>query len=605
MKTALKRFVSLLMVLMMVMSNVGTAFSDALDENETTTAPVGFGGVNYLDDSPETNPTSTNLNDFVGSFTLTDSKGNVIDWSNDGTATLDQAETYKVKLVFDEKQTGTQFASTGLVYTFPDGFTATPVSASGVLQFGGKDVASYEVKDNKIYITPYYSSDNGNTFHADKADGDKSFVDLFKNAEMTIWYTGKFTSSSDGKTFDFGDGAKVTVELENSDNDAKVTVNKSISDSSKLAEGKLTYDVELKVAGKDLTKVTVTDTLKDTYTTYDTNSLVVKDSSGNVIDSSKYTVVWNGSSFTLTMTDTELLNQATPPAENVFHIVYDGNVDTSILSSTTSVKVGENGVTAKLTGNNEPEITSPESHDYETIESTLKKVATGTSYNSGVATQTWKITVGNGYTNVSDQTVNDTWTTSGTGLTGDPALSGTVNVTLTGSDGKTYQINNKAYSDVFTAQDNGFKVDVAKLADLAGMPEDVDVTKAEITYTTTVAYDTAGANGKVNNTATTSGGSETATGGVTAQAPTVNPTKEITALDPNFQNATYKVTIPVDKYYNGVTGFYVIDRAQFVGNTGTGYAIALNPTDITAQLVVDGTTTDVPYVVFSDIQIGT
>ncbi len=121
--------------------------------------------------------------------------------------------------------------------------------------------------------------------------------EIFKkasNASFKLTFAGRFSFTEDETTIQFNSEVSKTVKIDRT----------TQADISKSAEfdpetGKANFTVDLKGIQGTSTGVVVTDTMLGTALTLDPNSIVVKDSDGNIVDSATYTKSIDGNNFTL------------------------------------------------------------------------------------------------------------------------------------------------------------------------------------------------------------------------------------------------------------------------------------------------------------------
>lgn len=192
---------------------------------------------------------SSDLADFLDSFTITDSKGNEV--SNGGTVYLDQ--DYTIRLSFSETPDGEaylQFAYDNngeLVYDIPDSIVFAE-GFSNFITMDGDDVGEFTVEVDA----------NGNgtlrVKFGDNSEG-KNLIDEYANLSFSVEMTAKIQSTGSGneEEIDFGDDATITVMVVPTDNTPHLDVEKVYINGFDHATNTVQYKVKITAVGDSIT----------------------------------------------------------------------------------------------------------------------------------------------------------------------------------------------------------------------------------------------------------------------------------------------------------------------------------------------------------------
>ena len=233
----MKKWVSLLLVLMLALGNV---LSATAEDAAAVSAPIQLPVLLAADNGQ--NAGTDGMEGLLKEIVIKDEKGQAI--RNGDTVYL--GEKYTFSLSFQENGPYKQFVlqeDGTLVYQFPADVRIQDTSDYPVFN-GTTKIGHYTVRDNRMVFTPYYTKD-GNTFTAEKTEGSYSIVEFYGNAWLNFEFEGSFTAEGKKKDIPFGGTAKVEVDVEQRAPTPKLDVKKEsfVSEDRKAIQ----YTVTAKV----------------------------------------------------------------------------------------------------------------------------------------------------------------------------------------------------------------------------------------------------------------------------------------------------------------------------------------------------------------------
>lgn len=398
---SMKQWISLLLVMVFVLGNVLTVAAE--DETTSISAPLHL-SVLRAGNNPR-NAGTNGMENLLSSVTIKDSNGNLV------TSTATLGETYKFSMVFKEDGPYKQFVLQDgtLVYKFPDNIKIKDTTNYPVFN-GTTKIGEYTIRDNQLVFTPMYTSD-GESYSAVQTEGSYSFVDFFGNAWLNFEFDGTFEKEGKQEEIDFGGGVKVIVDVEQKTPTPKLEVKKE----SKVSENKkeILYTVTAKVTEADATKLVIKDQIWNTegIGQLDVNRLTVRikktDGTFETVDPSQYTLkVNNSENGDNRYHDFELTFKGDIPKDTEYVIDYPISVNYDDLAKKyDKIRIGGNEITAET--DNDRKTSYTYGHEFEGTKK-VGKDCTGSDKDKQLLK--WKLTIGNGTTDIADKTATDRWT---------------------------------------------------------------------------------------------------------------------------------------------------------------------------------------------------
>lgn len=560
-----ERFTSLLLTLMLILTSALPAAAEGVSSNAIQ--------IHMLSASQYAGNTGNQgMGELLTSITIKDANGNLVTDHSE----VELGKLYKFSMRFEETDESKQFVLDDdgrLVYTFPEGLTIQDKASFPVFS-GSSRVGYYEIKNNQLIFTPYYTED-GKSFTPDKSKG-WSFVDYFGNAWLNFDFEGVFSAEATNKRFEFGDGVDLTVTVKKPETPPKSEVEKT----SKLSDDKqsIEYTINAKVTDANADTFTITDTIRSgtAIGALDQSSFTVVDKkTGQLVPASAYTVDFksNGEG-DYTGFELKFVNGA--PKDSEYEIKYRVGLNLNDLKGEyKNVTVGANGVKAD-TGKGSSESQTPGFN----FEGEKKVGKDHVSSDSNAQTMKWKLTIGNGQSDIHDVTATDSWT---------PLPTGVESIEL--AENTTFTI--KLYSDfektciqtiTVTKDDTDFSKYFTVTTDANGKETGFvfktpasasgDVKRCTVEYVTKVTRDSEHANDWLNvkNDASSGGDSDSGSGNLGPSDSGGTPDKNATldektadiTSDPDYILYTVKATIPKEKRGKALM---LTDRLRWSENT--------------------------------------
>lgn len=560
-----ERFTSLLLTLMLILTSAMPAAAEEISSNaiqiHVQSASVYAGNTGIQ-----------GMGELLTSITIKDADGNLVTDHSD----VELGKLYKFSMRFEETDESKQFVLNDqgqLVYTFPEGLNIQDKASFPVFS-GSSRVGYYEIKNNQLIFTPYYTED-GKNFTSDKSKG-WSFVDYFGNAWLNFDFEGEFSAEATDKKFEFGDGVDLTVTVKKPATPPKSEVEKT----SKLSDDKhsIDYTITAKVTDANADTFTITDTIKSgtAIGALDQNSFTVVDKkTGLPVPASNYTVDFKSNSEgDYTGFELKFINGA--PKDSEYEIKYTVGLNLNDLKGEyKNVTVGANGVKAD-TGNGSSESQTP-GFNFEGEKNVGKDHV---SSDNNAQTMKWKLTIGNGQSDIKDVTATDSWTPLPTGVDAIELAENTAFTIKLYSDFDktcietiTVTKNDPDFSKYFTVttDENGKETGFTFKTPASANGE---VKRCTVEYVTKVTRDSEHTNNWLNvkNDASSGGDSDSGSGSLgpsnsggaqDKNATLDEKTADITS-DPDYIIYTVKATIPKEKRGKSLT---FTDRLRWSQNT--------------------------------------
>lgn len=575
----MKRIISLLMTLMLICSSV-TANADVI---------VNSTGVSFAVQEMAQNH---ELNRFLREITVIDpeTKQEV----TDGKFVKDKEYTFRLK--FQEGNYENQFtvdASQNMIYTYPDGLNVTAKPGQlDVKTTDGKVIGVYEIQQKQLVFTPYYSSDNGKTFHPrGENETGKTYAELATNTSIEFDFNAKLTGDSGKQEIKFGDNVTKEWTIVPPDKMPKAEGRKEATYDAKTK--KLYYTVTATVRDNPTDSLVIRDDLKlsDYIKGIDTSTFVVKKKVANgeeeTLKPEAYEdkLVWSATNgktdgFTLTFGHEE--------KDTTYTITYEVPLDEDKLKELSgTVTVGENHVKVDVDGDKDANDVPWWGANVKG-EKPIHKTFVGKD-TQDYSKLKWKLVIGyeQNETNIAGRTVTDSWkvTENADAVSNTTFVSGSGKITLHLADGTT-QVIDGTNADQYFVQNAGKQNEFTFT--VPGTSEKWDVRWCEVEYETDCEYKDETAvnkpNVKVENTAKDEDGNSSSTsgsaGGQDPTPPTPNSQVNKTVRRDENGDYVYEVTVVVPKEWIGKTGFYLKDVNYFVDTASNGVGIDANPKKI-------------------------
>ena len=410
----MKRFFSLMMAVILLMC---AAVPAAAEEGAEIISPSAR--INFRSSAQNTKNVGNNgMGGLLTDVVIIDENGKDV---TKGPVEVGQKYTFK----FDFKEDGEnkQFVEGKLTYRFPEGLTFENVARQPVKDSTGTIVGYYEIANNELTFTPRYTTIDGGQYYDERTDDHPySFIDV-TNASLSFDFKGEFKNASEGEnsSFEFGAGKTITIKVNPENKESKAEVVKTSEKAVQGGRQGIAYAIDVNVSGtNDPTILRVWDAPGgNNKSVLDWSALLGNDwtnqfevvrvsadgTTETVVNSADYTLSRNTNNGEYTGFELEF-NENVVKTGDHYRIRYFVPINEAELAKHADrVYVGSNNVWAKVDGKEDHAWSGDQTFDG-TKE--IAKQATGTNREN--QTINWKLTVGNGTTDIAGKIVTDEWT---------------------------------------------------------------------------------------------------------------------------------------------------------------------------------------------------
>lgn len=410
----MKRFFSLMMAVILLMC---AAVPAAAEEGAEIISPSAR--INFRSSAQNTKNVGNNgMGGLLTDVVIIDENGNDVT-----SGPVEVGQKYTFKFDFEEDGENKQFVEGKLKYRFPDGLTFENVARQPVKDSTGNIVGYYEIANNELTFTPRYTTIDGGQYYDERTDDHPySFIDV-TNASLSFDFKGEFKNASEGEnsSFEFGAGKTITIKVNPENKESKAEVVKTSEKAVQGGRQGIAYAIDVNVSGTDdPTSLKVWDApggnnksvldwsalLGDDWTNqFEVVRVSADGTTETVVDSAVYTLIRNTNNGEYTGFELEF-NENVVKTGDHYRIRYFVPIDEAELAKHADrVYVGSNNVWANVDGKEDHAWSGDQTFDG-TKE--IAKQATGTNREN--QTINWKLTVGNGTTDIAGKIVTDEWT---------------------------------------------------------------------------------------------------------------------------------------------------------------------------------------------------
>jgi len=310
--------------------------------------------------------TTTSLDPFITHVTI---NGNT-----DTAVTVVDGDSVKIAISYTVGANQLSSTQKTLTYQLPAGFSISKLQSGTVFKTGTSDaIGTYQI-----------TTDGAVTINFNETYDPTGIL------SGTIQVDGSASSSGGTGSKSYNIGASTLTVEPKTEATTDLNVSKT-HDITTVKDGKIHYTVTAYTVKGTAGTVNITDTMTANNVSYDTDSFVVKDTDGNVVDTSKYSLSFAGDSVSI-------LNLPQLTAGGQYTITYTATPDWS--ASADTGKSVNNNVTATSGGDTKT------TQDYVWLD-LIKKYG---SYDEKTGTINWTITVNDGKTNLNGFTLSDVLT---------------------------------------------------------------------------------------------------------------------------------------------------------------------------------------------------
>ena len=409
----MKRFFSLMMAVILLMC---AAVPAAAEEGAEIISPSAR--INFRSSAQNTKNVGNNgMGGLLTDVVIVDENGKDVT-----SGPVEVGQKYTFKFDFEEDGENKQFVEGKLTYRFPEGLTFENVVRQPVKDSTGNIVGYYEIADNELTFTPRYTSDGRQYYDERTSDHPYSFIDV-TDASLGFEFKGEFKNASEGEnsSFEFGAGKTITIKVNPENKESKAEVVKTSEKAVQGGRQGIAYAIDVNVSGTDdptILKVwdapggnnkSVLDwsaLLGDDWTNQFKVVRVSADGkTETVVDGADYTLTRNTNNGEYTGFELEFDKNVVKTGDH-YRIRYFVPIDEAELAKHADrIYVGSNNVWADVDGKQDHAWSGDQTFDG-TKE--IAKQATGTNREN--QTINWKLTVGNGTTDIAGKIVTDEWT---------------------------------------------------------------------------------------------------------------------------------------------------------------------------------------------------
>lgn len=226
----LKKLMSLLLALLMLTGNMAAALATDTDIVAVGTVhPSELIQVYAIDHSSD-------LRDFVTGFQIIDANGTDV---TDSTILYDGVN-YTFKINFKETNS-LQFglgADNKMHYTLPEGFTYNGTGSFPAKDDQGRTTGMFEVANGEVTFTPWYYNAKTDTYYQERKEStDKSFLDMYSDAELWCNLQGTVSIKEGQQEIKFSDTIKKQFTVEQEQKKPYADVTKTNADQTIYDDG--------------------------------------------------------------------------------------------------------------------------------------------------------------------------------------------------------------------------------------------------------------------------------------------------------------------------------------------------------------------------------
>ena len=410
----MKRFFSLMMAVILLMC---AAVPAAAEEGAEIISPSAR--INFRSSAQNTKNVGNNgMGGLLTDVAIVDENGKDVT-----SGPVEVGQKYTFKFDFEEDGENKQFVEGKLTYRFPEGLTFENVARQPVKDSAGNIVGYYEIANNELTFTPRYTTIDGRQYYDERTDEHPySFIDV-TNASLGFDFKGEFKNASEGEnsSFEFGAGKTITIKVNPENKESKAEVVKTSEKAVQGGRQGIAYAIDVNVSGTDdptILKVwdapggnnkSVLDwsaLLGDDWTNqFEVVRVSADGTTETVVDGADYTLTRNTNNGEYTGFELEFDENVVKTGDH-YRIRYFVPIDEAELAKHADrIYVGSNNVWADVDGKQDHAWSGDQTFDG-TKE--IAKQATGTNREN--QTINWKLTVGNGTTDIAGKIVTDEWT---------------------------------------------------------------------------------------------------------------------------------------------------------------------------------------------------